>query len=126
MNVSCGTIYLGRWITAVHVLRLAGWLLLLPAGTRSAHHTCFQAAALEGGRALAAGGTRWACSRLARCSARTTRDPHRVCGAGMYLRFGSGLRAATVGGTAAPHPASTLKGLAEVAEYRDLRSQPGA
>ena len=33
---------------------------------------------------------------------------------------------AEVGGTAAPHPASTLKGLAEVAEYRDLRSQPGA
>ena len=30
--------------------------------------------------------------------------------------FGSGLRAATVGGTAAPHPASALKGLAEVAE----------
>ena len=33
---------------------------------------------------------------------------------------------AEVGGTAAPHPASTLKGLAEVAEYRSLRSQPGA
>ena len=37
---------------------LAGWLLLLPAGTRGAHHTSFEVAAPGDGRALAVDGTR--------------------------------------------------------------------